>query len=148
MVPRPVRRQFGVAVFGLLLVTAGCLGTPSGTGTQTSTGEQSTVPRATYPDPPANLTNSTVEQVTLRYERARLQNHLRETRDLESFSMGYRRQPTATVVNRSDDRVYVRTNATFSWATDRKASDFNPVCSLYRVNQTAITQVRELPCGG
>lgn len=114
-----------------------------GSGTE----EQTTVPRATYPDPPSTLTNSTVKRVALGYEEARLRNHLRETRDLRSFSMGYQRQPRATVVNQSDDRVYVRTNATYSWETNRMASDFNPVCSLYRVNQTATTHVRELFCG-
>lgn len=149
MASTPVRRPGRALLVGIVLITAGCAGAPSldGSESRTSTEEQTTVPEATYPDPPSDLTNSTVTGVALRYEEARLQNHLREEHDLRSFSMGYRRQPTATVVNQSADRVYVRTNATYSWGTNRMASDFNPVCSLYRANQTAITHVRELPCG-
>jgi len=135
-------------LIGVALVTAGCAGIPSqdDPGTQTTTEEQTTVPRATYPEPPSNLTNHTVEQVALAHEEARLQNHLREKYALTSFSMGYLQRPEATVVNRSDDGVYVQTNGTYSYSYDQVASDFNPVCSLYHVNQTTIRHVSELTC--
>ena len=147
--PSPsVRRSVRALLVGIVLVTAGCAGIPSldGPETQTTTEEQTTVPRATYPAPPSNLTNGTVTQVALAHEEARLQDHLQEEYDLQSFSMGYLRQPEATVVNRTDGGVYVRINATYSYETDHVASDFNPACSLYHVNQTAIRYVTKLTC--
>lgn len=124
------------------------MGIPSlnGAGTETTTEGQTTVPRATYPAPPSDLSNSTVTGVTLEYEEARIQNNLQEKYDLNSFSMGYLREPEATVVNRSDGGVNVRTNVTYSYGTDRVAADFHPACSLYHVNQTAIRHVTELTC--
>lgn len=150
MWPPSFRTPSGAFLVAVLLVTAGCIGLSPGdeTGTQSTstTAEQTTVPRATYPEPPSNLTNSTAKQVAVKHEEARVQNVVRDEHDLNSFSVGYLRPVDATVVNRSDGGVYVRINATYSYETDRIASDFNPVCSLYHVNQTAIRHVTELGC--
>ena len=133
----------------VLLVAAGCTGSPladhSGDqpSSSTPTAEATTVPRVTYPDPPANLTNETAKQAAVAYEEARLQNRLRNESEITYFELGYMRPVNTTVLNRSDGGVYVEIDATYSYGTKQWVADGDPVRSVYHVNETAIRHVAD-----
>lgn len=136
-------RSVGALGLTVALVTAGCLGLAPTTDPANAE-NPTTVPRATYPEPPATVTNATATQTVIEYEAARLQNELRAEVELTYFEMGYMQPANATVLNRSDGDVYVKVTARYSYATPRKTADGVPVESLYFVNQTTIRHVAEL----
>ncbi len=102
-----------------------------------------TVAPASFPSPPTNLTNETATTAAIAHEEARLQSQLRNETDVTYFELGYVRPVNATVLNESDDGLYVRVDATYSYGTPDKSADGVPVVSLYHVNETTIRHVNE-----
>jgi len=133
-----------------LFATAGCLGAPvtSSSPAQTTASTPTataatTVPPATYPDPPDALTNESATEAVLTHEAARLQNELREQYELTYFELGYVQPVNVTVLNRSDGGLYVAVEGSYAYGTPERSADGVPMRSLYHVNETAIRHVNE-----
>jgi hypothetical protein len=145
-----IRRLAVPLAVAALLATAGCAGisfsdaSESQPAPSTPTAEPTTVSRAPYPDPPADLTNESATEAVVAYEEARLQNQLRNESEITHFKLGYMQPVNATVLNRSDGGLYVEVDGTYSYGTREQSADGVPVRSLYHVNETAIRYVAAL----
>lgn len=147
------RTRLGALLVAALLVTAGCTGVsptggdaspsataPDATPTTPTTGTAVWSPEV-FPSAPPNLSDEQVENAAIAAEKVHVYETLSTEYDLTYLSFGYMYSSKATVLNRSDGRVYVAVEVRYSYSNGEFVADGASSRALYHANETAIRRV-------
>lgn len=140
--------RLSLVAFTAIVALAGCGGAiPSNTGTESPQTASTPVEFPTppsgphaYPEPPTELSNESVKEVAFGYQDAWIYNILHNQSHITDFGTGGPLPQKASILNRSENGVYVKIQYGYWYSTSDSEADV-PTTATYFVSRTNVRRI-------